>query len=284
MTQLAVPGRWVVRSRLRMRDPLFVAVLAVCSALALIAAIGPYIAPYPPAQTDILASGEGPSAAHWLGTDSLGRDVLSRLLVGARLSFAGPGLVVLVSTTLGTALALAGAWFGGWFDSLLNKVLNVLFAIPGILVAVLAVAVFGVGFWAPVLALSLVYVPYIARVVRSAAIQERHKAYVEACELAGLSARRITSRHILGNVFPIVLAQATFGFGAALMDFGAISFLGLGVQPPAAEWGLMVSDGRSELLEGSFQQSVSAGLMIVITVVAFNMLGERISTRLGAAR
>ena len=162
--------------------------------------------------------------------------------------------------------------------------LNVLFAIPGILIAVLAVAVFGSGFWSPVIALSIVYIPYVARIVRSAAVQERSRAYVEAAQLAGISSLRINVFHILRNVMPIVLAQATFGFGAALIDFGAISFLGLGVQAPQAEWGLMVSEGRSEILNGDLQVSLSAGIAIVITVVAFNVLGERLTSRMGTLR
>jgi peptide/nickel transport system permease protein len=256
----------------------------LCGLLVLMAIFGPLLAPYPPSQTDILATSQGPSAQHVLGTDSLGRDILSRLLFGARLSFLGPGIIVVVSASCGTALAVAAAWRGGWVDNMLNRALNVMFAVPGILVAVLAAAVFGAGFWAPVLALSIVYIPYVARVVRSAAVKERHMPYIEACELAGLSAWRICTRHILRNVFPIVLAQATIGFGSALMDFGATSFLGLGVQPPNAEWGLMVSDGRSELLDGAVQQSLAAGTLIVLSVVSFNILGERLSSRIGASR
>jgi peptide/nickel transport system permease protein len=205
-------------------------------------------------------------------------------MAGARLSFLGPGIIVFVSTTLGTMFGIACAWSGGVIDSMLTKSFNVLFAIPGILMALIAAAVFGAGFWAAVLSLSLVYVPYVARVVRSAAVAERQRPYVEACQLAGMSSLRICSRHILRNVLPVVSAQATVGFGSALMDFGAASFLGVGVQPPQAEWGLMVSDGRTELLNGALQQSLSAGLLIVIAVVAFNVLGERLSDTTGNGR
>lgn len=284
MTLMAAPARWMRVSQRRSMDPLLITLLIVCALLALLAIFGPAIAPYPPDQTDILAASQGPSPEHWLGTDALGRDILSRLLVGARLSFAGPLLIVTVSTLAGTALALASAWHGGIIDTALSRSLNVIFAVPGILVAVIAVAIFGAGFWAPVLALAVVYIPYVARIVRSAAVEERRRAYVESLQLAGVSALRINVSHILPNVLPIVLAQATFGFGSALMDFGAISFLGLGVQPPTAEWGLMVAEGRSEMLGGDFWQSLSAGTLIVITVVAFNMLGERLTNHLGASR
>ena len=271
------------KRNIRLPETLLVAIGIICLAIFVLAIIGPYIAPFGPDDTDILASGEGPSWAHWLGTDSLGRDILSRLLVGARLSVAGASMIVAVSTLLGVGLALASAWRGGIFDSTLTGALNILFAIPGLLIAIILSALIGAGFWAPVIALSVVYVPYIARVIRSAALQERQRAYVEACQIAGLSAWRINLRHIAPNIASIILAQATFTFGSALIDFGAISFLGLGVQPPQAEWGLMVSEGRSELLEGNYQLSLSAGLVIVITVIAFNVLGERISNIYGRA-
>lgn len=265
-------------------DRLTLVVGTICSCLVALAVLGPLLAPYPPAQTDILAASQGPTAQHLLGTDALGRDILSRLLHGARLSFAGPGLIVVVSTTMGTAIAIASSWRGGLVDRMTTRVLDVMFAIPGILVAVLAAAVFGAGFWAPVVALSIVYVPYVARVVRSAAVRERRLPYVEACQLAGMSPLRICVRHILRNVAPLALAQATIAFAGALMDFAAVSFLGLGVQPPSAEWGLMVSDGRSELLDGAPQQSLAAGVMVVLTVVAFNVLGERVSRSFGGDR
>jgi peptide/nickel transport system permease protein len=159
-----------------------------------------------------------------------------------------------------------------------------MFAVPGILVAVIASAVFGAGFWAPVVALALVYTPYAARVIRSAAVRERRMPYVEGLQLAGLSPVSINLRHILRNIWPLILAQATIAFGTALADFAAVSFIGLGVQPPAPEWGVMVADGRSEILDGAFQQSLVAGLCIVVTVVSFNLLGDRLSARFGGAR
>ncbi|MFD8627904.1 ABC transporter permease [Streptomyces hygroscopicus] len=268
----------------RFGDPLLLVSAALVSGLVVLAVVGPWIAPYDPAATDVLAASQGPSGSHLFGTDSLGRDILSRALTGARLSFAGPAVIVLGSAGLGTLLALAAAWHGGWVDRMLNRMLTLLFAIPGVLVAVIAAAVFGAGFWAPVLALTLVYTPYVARVVRSVAVRQRQLPYVEALELAGLSTWRICGRHLLPNIAPIVLAQATIGFGSALVDFGAVSFLGLGIQPPEAEWGLMVADGRSEVLDGAVQQSMAAGLCIVISVVSFNVLGERLAQRFGGAR
>lgn len=263
------------------RQPLLVASIAVIAVMVLLVLIGPWIAPHDPNRTDVLAANEGISTAHWLGTDSLGRDILSRAIVATRLSFAGPALIVLLSGSLGTAIALFSAWHGGAVDRAISRGLNVVFSIPGILVAVLASAVFGAGFWAPVIALGLVYVPYIARVVRSVALVECQRGYVESLQLAGASSLRITVRHILPNLFPIILAQSTYGFGAALADFSAVSFLGLGVQPPVAEWGVMAADGRTELMSGAMMQSGVSGVLIVITVVSFNILGAKISARTG---
>jgi peptide/nickel transport system permease protein len=256
----------------------------ICVALALVAIFGPTLAPYAPEQSNILLSSESPSASHVFGTDRLGRDIFSRVLAGAQISFAAAFVIVAISIVLGTGLALAGAWIGGGFDRNLRKVLNVLFAVPGILVAVLAVAAFGTGFLAPVIALAIVYIPYVARVIYSAAKTERQRSYVEACSLSGLSALQINVRHILPNILPLVVSQATFNFGAAMIDFGAISFIGLGVQPPLADWGLLIEEGHSEVLRGDFALCLSAGGMLILSVVAFNLLGDRISYKMGGSK
>jgi peptide/nickel transport system permease protein len=261
--------------------PDVIAVVAgcVCAALVAAAIFAPLIAPHQPDAIDAAAINQGPSAAHLLGTDSLGRDVLTRLLYGARLSLLGPALVVLLSTTLGTAVAIAGSWLGGAADRLMARLLDILFAFPSILFAVLAVVAFGAGLIAPVIALSVAYTPYIARVIRSAAVHERQLPYIEACQLLGYSSWRTAANHLLRNVRLLIIAQATITFGYALLDLAAISFIGLGVQPPTPEWGLMVSEGDSALLNGYPYESLAAGAAIVLTVVAFNVLGERLAAR-----
>lgn len=262
-------------------QPALVVSAVLAGLIALLGVVGPWLAPYDADATDILAASQGPSSEHWFGTDGLGRDLLSRVLTGARLSLAAPVLIVLICAVLGTALAIFSAWHGGRVDRMINRVLNVMFSVPGILVAVLASAVFGAGFWAPVLALGLIYTPYIARVVRSVAVRERERGYVESLQLAGMSSWRICLRHLVPNVLPIVLAQATYGLGSALVDFSAVSFLGLGIQPPTPEWGVMVGEGQSELLTGAMQQSLVAGTCIVVTVIVFNVLGAQLSNRFG---
>jgi len=248
------------------------------------AVAGPFFAPYPPNQTDVLDANAAWSGAHWLGTDALGRDILSRALYGARLSLLSPALVVLLASMLAAACALAAAWHGGWVDKLVTRVFDFLFAFPGLLLAVLAVSIFGVGLTAPVIAITLTYVPYIGRVVRVVALRERHSPYIQACSLAGIPAWRIVTRHLVPGLLPMIRAQATVSFGAALTDLAAVSFIGLGVQPPTAEWGVMVAEGQASLINGHPSQSLTAGGLIVLTVVAFNVLGEHLTRREELAR
>ena len=258
-------------------------VMLVCATFILlivvIAILAPVLAPHDPNQVDIIAAHEGPSASHPLGTDALGRDLLSRLMYASRLSLVGPALIVVIATVLGTFLAIMAAWMGGWFDAVSSRVLDILFAFPGLIFALLAVALFGPGLWAPVIALSIAYLPYDARVLRSVALRERNLPYIQACYVEGLPTRTITVRHLLPNILPFVFVQATLSFGYALVDLAAISYLGLGVAPPTAEWGLMVANGQSSILTGYPQESLYAGLLIIATVVAFNLLGDRLATR-----
>jgi peptide/nickel transport system permease protein len=265
-------------------DPVAAACALIIIALTLVALLAPLLAPYSPYALNILARYQGPSAQHLLGTDSLGRDLLSRLIYGARLSLLGPLLIIILATISGTFLAIVSAWVGGLFDNVVSRILDILFAFPGIILAMLAVALFGPGLIAPVIALSIAYLPYIARVLRSAAIRERVLPYIDACYAEGLPTRTIAVRHLLPNIWPLVLVQATLSFGYALVDLAAISYLGLGVQPPSSAWGLMVANGQSSILTGHPQESIYAALMIVVTVVAFNLLGDRLAIAFASER
>lgn len=262
-------------------DPVATAAATVIAFLVLVAIVAPWIAPDNPDYANILATNHGPSAAHWLGTDSFGRDLLSRLIYGARLSLLGPALIVAIATCAGTTLAIAAAWRGGLLDQVISRVTDILFAFPGLIFAMLAVSMFGAGLIAPVIALSIAYTPYLMRVVRAAALRQRSLPYVAACYVAGLPARRICLRHLLPNIAPLLVVQATLSFGYALVDLAAVSYLGLGVQPPTPEWGLMVSTGQSSILAGHPQESLCAGIMIILTIVAFNLLGERLAVHQG---
>ncbi|WP_436772567.1 ABC transporter permease [Yinghuangia sp. YIM S09857] len=262
------------------RDRVTLAAACVVGAFVVLALFGPLIAPHDPNAVDPFGVNAGPSSAHLLGTDDTGRDILSRIICGTRASLAAPALVVLFSTVLGTLLALCAAWFGGWTDRLVSALLDVVFGFPGLIMAVLAAAVFGPGPTAPVIALSVAYLPLVTRVVRAAALKERGLPYVAALRLLGAPTHRIWLRHLLPNLAPLVLVQATIGFGYALLDVAAISFIGLGSQPPDPEWGLMVSNGAPGILAGQPQQSLYAGLVVLVVVVAFNLLGSGLSRRL----
>src|SRR4029453_3084610 len=195
-----------------------------------VAVFGSWLAPHDPDQISLSDAYLGSTTEHWLGLDSQGRDIVSRLLVGARASLLGPLIVVALSIVVGAALAIISAWRGGLVDSAISSVFEILFAFPGILLAVLVAAVFGPSLTSAALALAVAYTPYIARVVRSAAARERALPYITSLEVQGHSATRICFRHLLPNVLPLVVAQATPVFGYAMVDLAAISFIGLGIQ------------------------------------------------------
>jgi peptide/nickel transport system permease protein len=267
------------RRRVALNHVVFVGCCAIIGLAVLLAIFGPLLAPQDPNASNLTDAFVGPVSGHALGFDSQGRDLLSRLLTGARTSMAGPSLVVAVSVLAGAVLAVAAAWRGGWVDSAISTTLDILFAFPAILLAILAAAVFGTGLTAPTLALAIAYTPYIARVLRSAALRERAREYIAACEVQGLSALAICARHLVPNMLPLIVAQATLTFGYAMVDFAAISYIGLGVQPPTADWGVMVASGQSGVLQGYPAESLSAGLCIVLVVVAVNLLGERLAAK-----
>jgi peptide/nickel transport system permease protein len=261
---------------LRAIGPLGIA-SAVVIVVAIIAAVaGRWLAPDNPDLPNLSLSFVGSTAGHLLGYDFEGRDVLSRLLAGAATSMLGPIAVVCMSMAGGTLLALAAAWRRGITDAVISSGLDILFAFPGILLAVLAAAVFGAGLWAAAIALAVAYMPYVARVLRGAALKERSQPYVAALEVQGASGTAICLRHIVPNVLPLIVAQGTIMIGYAMVDLAAISFLGLGVQPPTPNWGVMISENQVGIPQGYPLPALAAGICIVLVVVAFNVLGERL--------
>ncbi len=248
------------------------------------ALLAPIIAPYDPTLGSVVQRYQGVSTVHLLGTDQAGRDIFSRILWGARSSLVGPLIVVVVTATFGTAIALTSVWWGGLVDSFISRVLDLLFSFPNLLLAMLAIAVFGPSLITAALALSVAYIPYTARVIRSMAMRERNLPYIRSPQLQGISGIVITVRHLMPNVAPLIVTGATINFGFAMIELAALSFLGLGVQPPAADWGLMVSRGQQSMLEGYPIQSIVSGLCIVVTVGALGYVGERLGGRVAAGR
>jgi peptide/nickel transport system permease protein len=269
---------------LRATGPAGIASAIVIAAATFAAVFGPLLAPYDPNLPNLSLSWADPAGGHLLGYDFEGRDVLSRLLAGAQSSMLGPLVVVILSVTVGTLLAVTAAWRRGASDAVISTGLNILFAFPGILLAILATAVFGAGLPAAAIALSIAYLPYVARVLRSAALKERNQPYVAALEVQGASAAAICLRHVVPNIGPLIIAQATILFGYAMVDLAAISYLGLGVQPPTANWGVMIAENQDGLLLGRPLPAVAAGLCVVTVVIAVNVLGERLFEQAQAAR
>jgi peptide/nickel transport system permease protein len=269
---------------LRATGPAGIASAIVIAIATFVALFGPLLAPYPPNLPDLSLAWVGPTGGHLLGFDFQGRDVLSRLLAGAQTAILGPLAVVIVSMTAGTLIAVTAAWRRGVTDSVISSGLDILFAFPGILFAVLAAAVFGAGLAAASIALSIAYMPYVARVLRGAALKERSQPYVAALEVQGASAPSICLRHLVPNIAPLIVAQATILFGYAMVDLAAISFLGLGVQPPNPNWGVMISENQFGILQGYPLPALAAGVCIVAVVIAVNVLGERLFDQAQAAR
>ncbi|MFD8114602.1 ABC transporter permease [Streptomyces microflavus] len=259
--------------------PLHAFCLAFVVLVVLAALLAPWAAPYDPNAVDLSQALAGTTADHPLGADAAGRDTLSRLLVGARASLLGPLGVVAFSTVLGVAVGMAAAWRGGWLDSVLSRSTELVFAFPGMLLAIIVISVYGEGLLAPVIALAVAYLPYVSRLTRSLVLAERMRPYVSAYQVQGHSPFAICLRHILPNIAPVVLAQATINFGYALMDLAGLSFLGLGVPPLTPDWGRMVFDGQTAIQHGYPLSAVVPCVLIVLTVVAFNVVGERWADR-----
>jgi peptide/nickel transport system permease protein len=255
---------------------------AIIVIAALVAVFGRWIAPYNTIDPNPVLAFVGPTGGHPLGFDFEGRDVLSRLLAGAQTSMIGPLAVVAISLLVGVALAVTSAWRRGAVDATVSTGLNIVFAFPGILLAVLATAVFGAGLPAAAIALSVAYVPYVARVLRGAALKERSQPYVAALEVQGVSGLMICVKHIIPNMSSLIVAQATIMFGWAMVDLAAISFLGLGVQAPTPDWGVMISENSVGIQQGYPLPALAAGACVIIVVIAFNVLGERLLERSGS--
>lgn len=246
---------------------------------AIVAVFGRAFAPDDPDLTNLSYAFVGSQPGHPLGFDSQGRDLLSRLLDGARSSILGPTVVVLLAMLIGTVLAVASAWRGGRFDTVVSAALDVLFAFPAIVLAIIVSVIVQPGLKAATIALAIAYTPYIARILRSAALRERSRDYIAALEVQGLRATAICVKHLGRNLMPFIVAQGAVLFGYAMVDLAAISFLGLGVQPPQADWGVMVSTGQSGVLQGYPMESLASGICIVVVVMAVNVLGERLTER-----
>lgn len=249
--------------------------LVVIGAVVLMALLGSLIAPHDPAAQDPALGVTGPGGGHPLGTDDLGRDVLSRLIVGARTALVGPAIAALLATTVGTALGLLAGYRGGLVDGSIMRGVDLLYALPALLVAIIVVGVLGSGYALAVLVIAVVTCPNDVRLVRSAVLAQRELPYVEAARTLGLRPWRVMVVHLLPNVLPTVVASLLLNFVVALVGLSALSFLGLGVTAGTADWGLMLAENR-RLVDVNPWSAVAPALLIVLLAAAVTIAGDRI--------
>jgi peptide/nickel transport system permease protein len=257
----------------------YFASLSTITLLIAAAVLAPLVAPYDPNALDLLNANAGPSGSHFLGTDASGRDILSRLIYGARLSMLGPFLVVVLSVLIGVPAGVLAGYRGGRADAVVSRITDMLLAFPPLLLAIVVVATFGTSFFTAAIAISVIYVPLVTRVVRSVVIAECRKDYVDAGRAQGFSDWRLASFHILPNAAGPIVAQSTLNFGYALLDLAGLSFLGLATQPPTSDWGQILSDGRGNILY-STSELASAAAVIAVAVLSFNILGDSLTKRI----
>ncbi len=247
--------------------------LALLALLVLLALAAPLVTPWNPEQNRLSDALQNPSAAHLLGTDHLGRDILARILYGARSSlfigFAAVGVGLLVGVPLG---AVSG-FYGGWVDLTVQRLIDILLSFPGFLLALSLVAVLGIGRENVIMAVGLGAVPAFVRLVRASTLSVRSTTYVEAARGLGAAGPRIISRHVLPNALAPVVVQATLGLGSALLTAAGLGFLGLGVQQPTPEWGSMLGEGRQYIFSNP-NMATFPGLAIFLTVLGFNLAGD----------
>jgi peptide/nickel transport system permease protein len=246
---------------------LIIAVVAICAVL------GEWIAPYSPFLQRLGVGDTPPSAAHIAGTDLLGRDVLSRVIYGARTALVGPVVVAGGAFAIATLLGLLSGYLGGLVDSAIMRWVDFMFALPGPLVAIVVVGVVGGGYWTAVFVLVVLFTAPNTRIVRSAVLEQRPLPYIDAARTLGISKTRILFVHILPNVLPIILAYIVLDFAFALVNLAGLSFLGLGVEPGTPDWGRMLFEYRNILFSNPVALLLPAG-MIILTAVSMNLIGD----------
>jgi peptide/nickel transport system permease protein len=248
--------------------------LIVLLLLVLAAVFAEVIAPYRYTAGDLTRRLEPPSADHWFGTDELGRDVLSRVIFGARVSLQVGAVAVGISLVLGTLIGLVAGYRGGWVDAVLMRTMDVLFSFPVVLLAIAIVAVLSPSLVNTMIAIGVVFTPIFARVVRGSVLSVREEVYVRASRSLGASDWRIISRHVLPNVAAPVIVQTSLSLAFAILTEAALSYLGIGVQPPRPAWGLMLLDAQGFIATGVWWMSLFPGLAIFLTVMSLNLVGD----------
>ena len=255
------------------RRPLLTCAVAFVGLELFLALFAPWVSPYDPLRQNVLMRMKAPSLVHWLGTDQFGRDILSRVLHGARASLAISGGAVLLALILGGTLGLLAAYLRGWLDRIVMRSMDIVFAIPVMLLAIAIVAVLGPGSFSGGIAIAVVYTPIFARLLRGPAMVIAASDYVLNARAIGASNTRILLRHILPNLANVILVQTSLLLSAAILVEASLSFLGLGTQPPSPSLGLMLSEGRNVLLLSPWS-AIFSGFAILLLAFGLNLLGD----------
>jgi peptide/nickel transport system permease protein len=265
-----------LRDRVAMCGAMFVVVMVF------IAVLAPEIAPYSPT-VNFPVLNAGPSAAHWLGTDDVGRDLLSRLMFGARVSLEAATIVVVLALVISVPIGLVAGYFSGRTDNVLMRLMDAMFAFPPLILAITVAALLGRSLHNESIAIAITFVAGFARVVRGQVLAVREEMYIEASRSLGAGPVRMIRRHVLPNVASPLIIQAAIAFGFALLAEAGLSFLGLGVQPPNASWGVMLQEAYPFVLSDPWA-TIIPGLAIALTVLAFNLVGDGLRDALGRER
>jgi peptide/nickel transport system permease protein len=255
-------------------NPVTAFAFALFFLLALCAALGPALAPYDPLASDTAEALTGPSAAHWFGTDQLGRDIFSRIVVATRLDLGIAMTSVALAFGIGTLLGLAAGYCGGWIDRIVGRAVDTIMAFPLFVLAMGIVAALGNNVANIVYATAIINLPIYARLSRSEANVRRNAGFVEAARLCGNGEARIVLAQLLPNIMPLMMVQVSLTLGYAILNAAGLSFIGLGVRPPTAEWGIMVAEGASFIVSGEWWVAFFPGVVLMAAVFCFNLMGD----------
>jgi peptide/nickel transport system permease protein len=255
-------------------NPVTAFAFALFFLFALCAALGPSLAPYDPLASDTAEALTGPSAAHWFGTDQLGRDLLSRVVVATRLDLGIAVISVALAFGVGTLSGLAAGYCGGWIDRIVGRAVDTIMAFPLFVLAMGIVAALGNSVANIIYATAIINLPIYARLARAEANVRRNAGYVEAARLCGNGEARIVLTQLLPNILPLMMVQVSLTLGYAILNAAGLSFIGLGVRPPTAEWGIMVAEGASFIVSGEWWVALFPGLVLMAAVFCFNLMGD----------
>jgi peptide/nickel transport system permease protein len=255
------------RWRLVILGSVIISVILICAIFA------PWIAPFSPYDLDYTAMLQGPGAVHWLGTDEIGRDILSRIIYGARISMQVAFIAAGIGLVFGAVIGVTAAYFGGMIDMILMRFMDLLFSFPAILLAVVLMASLGTSVLNAMIAIGIVFIPGFSRLARAATEVVLREQYVESARAIGMSHMRILLREIMPNIVAPLLVEAAVAFSYAILLESALSFLGLGAQPPEPTWGNMLNTGRGFMAQSAIM-SIAPGMAIFLTVIGFNLVGD----------